>query len=65
MFSANRDMMPSYHPKGVSVERSTFNSRSDFSKYRTYPRKNFAPSTVTSIFQLDNRIYVLFTKQIT
>lgn len=28
--TANRDLTPSYHSKGASIERSTFNSRSDF-----------------------------------
>ncbi|XP_049884891.1 eukaryotic translation initiation factor 4 gamma 3-like isoform X2 [Pectinophora gossypiella] len=27
---ANKDMSPSYHSKGASIERSTFNSRGDF-----------------------------------
>ncbi|KAJ0183840.1 hypothetical protein K1T71_000263 [Dendrolimus kikuchii] len=27
---ANRDVTPTYHSKGASIERSTFNSRSDF-----------------------------------
>lgn len=28
----NKEMAPSYHSKGASIERSTFNSRGDFSK---------------------------------
>lgn len=28
----SKDMAPSYHSKGASIERSTFNSRGDFSK---------------------------------
>ncbi|XP_073953864.1 eukaryotic translation initiation factor 4G1 isoform X3 [Choristoneura fumiferana] len=28
---SNKDMSPSYHSKGASIERSTFNSRGDFS----------------------------------
>ncbi|KAJ0175056.1 hypothetical protein K1T71_009197 [Dendrolimus kikuchii] len=35
---ANRDVTPSYHSKGASIERSTFNSRTDFDDNRKRSR---------------------------
>lgn len=60
MITANRDTTPTYHAKGASIERSTFNSRGDYRELYFYHYKyiftncprmfhSFIPSPNTNI----------------